>query len=152
MSTHSICFHGNKKNVGTFGLTYLRLFCLFCFTYSARRFLRVLTIYVLSRNMKNIRIFYLKNFSFLMVKFSIYLNRRIFVMETGFVDIRSGEEHLNSKHAKRHMIRDYIVCNDIQSTLVISKSKGLPETLRGIHTSTYQICGTEEKNKSNCHS
>ena len=34
----------------------------------------------------------------------------------------------------------------IQSTLVISKSKGLYETLRDIRTSTYQICGTEENN------
>ena len=30
--------------------------------------------------MKNIRVFYLKNFNFLEVKFSIYLNRRVFVM------------------------------------------------------------------------
>ena len=30
--------------------------------------------------MKNMRIFYLKNFPFLVVKFSIYLNRRVFVM------------------------------------------------------------------------
>ena len=30
--------------------------------------------------MKNSRIFYLKTFSFLVVKFSIYLNRRVFVM------------------------------------------------------------------------
>ena len=30
--------------------------------------------------MKNIRVFYLKIFSFLEVKFSIYLNRRVFVM------------------------------------------------------------------------
>ena len=34
----------------------------------------------------------------------------------------------------------------IQSTLVISKSKGLYETLRDIRTSTYQFCGTEENN------
>ena len=38
------------------------------------------TIYVLSRNMKNIRIFYLKIFIFLVVKFSIYLYRCVFVM------------------------------------------------------------------------
>ena len=31
-------------------------------------------------NMKNIRIFYLKIFNFLVVKFSIYLNRHVFVM------------------------------------------------------------------------
>ena len=42
--------------------------------------MRIPTIYVLSRNMKNIRIFYLKNCHFLVVKFSIYLNRRVFVM------------------------------------------------------------------------
>ena len=30
--------------------------------------------------MKHIRVFYLKIFSFLEVKFSIYLNRRVFVM------------------------------------------------------------------------
>ena len=39
----------------------------------------------------------------------------------------------------------------IQSTLVISNSKGLYETLRDIRTSTYQICGTEENNKLNSH-
>ena len=32
----------------------------------------------------------------------------------------------------------------IQSTLVISKSKGLSETLRDIRISTYQMCRTEE--------
>ena len=31
--------------------------------------------------MKNIRIFYQKNCQFLVVKFSVYLNRRVFVME-----------------------------------------------------------------------
>ena len=33
----------------------------------------------------------------------------------------------------------------IQSTLVISKSKGLYEIIRDIRTSTYQICRLEEK-------
>ena len=33
----------------------------------------------------------------------------------------------------------------VQSTLVISNSKGLSEILRDIHTSTYQICRIEEK-------
>ena len=33
----------------------------------------------------------------------------------------------------------------IQSTLVISKSKGPSKTLRDIRTSTYQNCSTEEK-------
>ena len=34
---------------------------------------------------------------------------------------------------------------NIQSTLVISNSKGLSEILRDIHISTYQICRIEEK-------
>ena len=38
-----------------------------------RRFLQVPTIYVLSRNMKNIRVFLSENCQFLDVKFSIYL-------------------------------------------------------------------------------
>ena len=39
------------------------------------------TIYILSRNMKNIGVFfYLKIFIFLEMKFFIYLNRRVFVM------------------------------------------------------------------------
>ena len=33
----------------------------------------------------------------------------------------------------------------IQSTLVISNSKGLSEILRDIRTSTYQVCRIEEK-------
>ena len=36
--------------------------------------------YVLRRNLKNVRIFYLKIFIFLVVKFAVYLNRRVFVM------------------------------------------------------------------------
>ena len=48
---------------------------------SLRQFSRVLTIYVLSRNMKNIRIFLSEHFPFMDVKFSIYLNRRVFVMK-----------------------------------------------------------------------
>ena len=35
--------------------------------------------------------------------------------------------------------------------LVILNSKGLSEILRDIHTSTYQICRSEEKNNSNNH-
>ena len=34
---------------------------------------------------------------------------------------------------------------NIQSTLVISNSKGLSEILRDIRSSTYQVCRIEEK-------
>ena len=37
--------------------------------------------------MKNIRIFYFENFHFLVVNFSVYLNRRVFVMNTVLVHI-----------------------------------------------------------------
>ena len=41
------------------------------------------TIYVFSRNLKNIRVFHLKIFQFLEVKFSIYLNRHVCIVRTG---------------------------------------------------------------------
>ena len=47
---------------------------------SPTRFERVPTVYVLSRNRTNVRIFLFENFPFLVVKFSIYLNRHVFVM------------------------------------------------------------------------
>ena len=49
-------------------------------TASSRRFWRVLTIYVLSRNMKKYQNFLSENFHFLVVKCSVYLNRHVFVM------------------------------------------------------------------------
>ena len=45
----------------------------------------------------------------------------------------------------------FILSPELQSTLVISKSKGLAEILWDIRTSTYQICKIEKKNKSNNH-
>ena len=38
----------------------------------------------------------------------------------------------------------FIFFFDVQSTLVISKSKGPSETLRDIRTSTYKICRIKE--------
>ena len=46
--------------------------------------------------MKNIRVFYLKIFRFCEVKFSIYLNRRVFVMEktySGFIHFMTFSLH-----------------------------------------------------------
>ena len=40
--------------------------------------------------MKKIRLFYLKIFQFLEVKFSIYLNRRVFVMASAHVSLLGG--------------------------------------------------------------
>ena len=55
--------------------------CVLVRTASTKRLIRVPTIYVLSRSIKNIRIFYLKIFIFLVVKFSVYLNRHVFVVD-----------------------------------------------------------------------
>ena len=44
-----------------------------------RQFQRVPTIYVLSRNSKTYQNFLFENFQFLEVKFSVYLNRRVFI-------------------------------------------------------------------------
>ena len=61
------------------------------------------------------------------------------------------EEYLHPWILKLHPVKIlirlsmYVVLAHIQSTLVISNSKGLYETLRDIRNSTYQIYGTEEK-------
>ena len=44
---------------------------------------------------------------------------------------------------REEKLQELLFCH-VQSTLVISKSKGPSETLRDIRTSTYQICRTEE--------
>ena len=46
-------------------------------------------IYILSRNKKNIRIFYLKILIILVVKCSIYLNRLVFVMYLGLSTLQN---------------------------------------------------------------
>ena len=47
----------------------------------------------LSRNMKNIRFFLSEKFHFLVVKFSVYSNRRVFVMERGGTCARRQDTH-----------------------------------------------------------
>ena len=42
--------------------------------------------------MKNIIIFYLKSLIFLVIKFSVYLNRRVFVMELSIKKVELGME------------------------------------------------------------
>ena len=59
--------------------------------------------------MKNIRVFYLKIFSFLEVKFSIYLTRRVFVMHTGkkyrnLLSIHRGQENVNYSEVRRDVL------------------------------------------------
>ena len=68
--------------------------------------------------MKNIKGFYLKIFGFLEVKFSIYLNRRVFVM-TGVI-----LQFITHKH-KLHLISQH-------SNTVLSGSTLLPEFLMAI--------------------
>ena len=51
------------------------------------------------------------------------------------------------KRSRDHASRFDCLRLEIQSTLVISKSKGPAETLRDIRTSTYQTCRIEENTK-----
>ena len=51
--------------------------------------------------MKNIKVFYLKIFSFLVVKFSIYLNRRVFVMVLQFNESPWLEPYISFNSKKR---------------------------------------------------
>ena len=67
--------------------------------------------------MKNIRIFYLKNFHFLVVKFSIYLNRRVFVMFgiiwfdpfilSGFFYLNSLDRSIKTHKTEKHIGRQH---------------------------------------------
>ena len=52
-----------------------------------------------SRNMKNSRDFYLNSFQFLEVKFSIYLNRHVFVMHS-FQSTLNSSTNVNLKLTK----------------------------------------------------
>ena len=49
--------------------------------------------------MKNIRIFYLKIFLFLVVKFSIYLNRHVFVMNWPFGSEEAKKDFQDGGHS-----------------------------------------------------
>ena len=103
-----------------------------------------------------------ENFQFLMVKFSVYLNRLVFVMyshvcgfEPEFANTEKKGEYLSVLSlilfpwlmflTKLFKLLWTNVKKYIQLTLVISKSKGLSELLRDIHISTYKICRIQEK-------
>ena len=51
--------------------------------------------------MKNIRIFYLKNCHYLVVKFSVYLNRRVFVMRNDIAGSFTYDKQSGSSCSKR---------------------------------------------------
>ena len=93
--------------------------------------------------MKNIRVLS-ETFQFLQVKFSVYLNRLVFVMI-----LVAPDKALFNQNVLILFLHYENTPIQIQSTHVISKSKGLSGILRDFRTSTYQICGIEENNKSN---
>ena len=57
--------------------------------------------------MKNIRIFYLKNCHFFVVKFSVYLNRRVFVMWQRFWE----SESMGSRNIQNVMKLLFLNCS-----------------------------------------
>ena len=95
-----------------------------------RKVLTSTTIYVLSRNMKNIRVFHLKIFQFLEVKFSTYLSRRVFVMfhfvymMTTFNIQNGGAHHKNlNKKSFKEVTITFLLSSDF--CLICSKMHGL---------------------------
>ena len=60
--------------------------------------------------MKNIRIFHLKIFNFVVVKFSIYLNRRVFVMDFPFLDGEVARAPFHDDFVSQ-LIRFTTLCN-----------------------------------------
>ena len=72
--------------------------------------------------MKNIRIFYLKIFNFLVVKFSIYLNRHVFIMFFLFLHENilfcgySVEVLQQGKHIKYYMYMSALSYLELRST------------------------------------
>ena len=86
--------------------------------------------------------FFIWKFHFWVAKFSIYLNRHVFVM------LHFEESHSNqNSELISYMCSLFFVSksNLIQSTLIISKFKGLSEVLQDIRTSIDQICRIQEK-------
>ena len=79
--------HFIYSKIGVYrGIHYFSYFCsktlwILVRTASSRRFSRVPAIYVLNRNMKKYQNFLSEIFHFLVVKFSVYLNRHVFVMK-----------------------------------------------------------------------
>ena len=67
---------------------------------------------ILSRNMKNVRVFLSENFQFLEVKFSIYLNRRVFVMQ--IINLTNGLPVQN-------LILHFTTVKVLNSTILVPK-------------------------------
>ena len=69
----------------------------------------------------------------------------IFLLQTGYGTRLKDKRRWSpiSSYRRWLLLRNQVLI--IQSTLVISNSKGLSEILRDIRTSTYQICRIEEK-------
>ena len=79
MKTRLYNFDPLKPHFYIVKLGFTGVYIIFLISYLSKAVLTSLTINDVSRNMENIRIFYLKIFLFLGVKFSKYLNRHVFV-------------------------------------------------------------------------
>ena len=89
--------------------------------YLQRQFQCVPTIYVLSRNIKNIRIFYLKIFLFWLKKISVYLNRRVFLMTVLADQTWSSQTKMNRLHRKIVFLHNLLVYNFVWLQLSTQK-------------------------------
>ena len=76
--------------------------------------------------MKNIRVFYLKNFQFLEVEFSIYLNRRVIVMSYG------SNVNFRAAYARLHRFKRNPNSQDTRTGPKIPKKINIIKALRAL--------------------
>ena len=65
------------------------------------------TVYVLSRNIKKISEFLSEKFRFMVVKFSVHMNRHVFVMKTFSFRIKRQAENAFPKDVERTTIKKF---------------------------------------------
>ena len=86
--------------------------------------------------MKNIRIFHLENFPFLVVKFSIYLNRRVFVMLKSASAFAQSDQSLLCPHEETlHLSLSKI--RPGKTLIRLREDAGCSETSLGAHVRGY---------------
>ena len=72
---------------------------------------------------------------------SVHIGSAQILHQTEQTEKRRKTENVQKSFFKH----ENVIISKLQSTLVISKSKGPSKTVRDIRTSTYQICSIEEK-------
>ena len=99
--------------------------------------------------MKNIKVFILNIFSFLEVKFSIYLNRRVFVMLYGHLNVSLGIMHVCDNFRKYVIHMRYLsqICN----TYAICTKQYQSAHLYSLLLHTYHLCNVDSTSRKHAY-